>query len=91
MSSSNADQDLCNSKSSKDHSFEELDDHPSIICGACNSLYPFGDIINCHQNVLIFPWGREMAYEIDAPNIKNLNLKNIVEGMSFLLVKLPVL
>jgi len=32
-----------------------------------------------------------MAYEIDAPNIKNLNLKNIVEGMSFLLVKLPVL
>jgi len=31
------------------------------------------------KNILVAPWGRERAHEIDAPNSENLNLKNIIE------------
>jgi len=67
-------------KSTEDHPFEELGDHSNIMSRAWNGLYPFRNIVNRHENMLVAPLTNGRAHEIDAPNIKYLNLMNIVEG-----------
>ena len=67
-------------KTSKDSVSQILDPNFVVIGLACNNLHPLEYIVHCNQDVHIAIGVQEGSDEIDAPNIKNLNNQNWVEG-----------
>ena len=67
-------------KTSKDSVFQKLDHNSVVISLACNSLHPLGHIVHNNQAIQIAIGVQERSHEINAPNVKNLNNQNRVEG-----------
>ena len=65
---------------SKDSVSQKLDHNSMVISLACNSLHLFGHIVHSNQDVQIAIEVWERSYEINAPNIENLNNQNWVGG-----------
>jgi len=58
--------------------FEEPNDHWGFICGASNGFHPFGHIIYDDQDIFVSSGRWERSHGIHAPNIEDLDFKNIV-------------
>ncbi len=59
---------------------EHLLGMPRIRGATRHSLNPFGDIVDCHQNVLAVAGLRERSHEVYTPNIEYLNLQVVCDG-----------
>ena len=68
------------SKARKDNLLEESSNHSGVIGGASKGFHPFRHIIHRNQDIYIPPRRMKMAYEVHILNIKDFDLKNIVEG-----------
>jgi hypothetical protein len=71
---------LRRTKPSKDSVSQKLDHNSVVISLASNGLHPLGHIVHSNQDVQIAIRVRKRSHEINAPNIKNLNNQNQVEG-----------
>jgi len=75
----------------KDNLSEEPNNHSGLIGGASESFHPLEHIIHRNEDIPIPSRRWIRAHEIHTPNIKNFNLKNVIERTSFLLDQPPVL
>jgi len=66
--------------SRKDHLLEELCHHSIIIGGASKHLHPLGNILNGGNGVFVATRQGERPHEVNVPNIKSLQFKNLIEG-----------
>ena len=67
-------------KTRKDVPMNELDHNSSIIGGRGSGLYPLGHIVDRQEDVKVSKGWRERAHEINPPNIKYINFKNVGKG-----------
>jgi len=55
--------------------FQEVYHNFVVIGFACYDLYLFGDVINCHEDILVSMRHREGTHEVDAQTSKILTTK----------------
>jgi len=53
--------------------FQEVYHNLVVIGLTCYDLYPFRDVVNYHEDILVSIRHREGTHEVNAPNIDNLN------------------
>ena len=62
----------------------------SISYSAWHGFNPLGDIINCHQDVLIAFWLWKQAHVVDSPNIEELYLEVVGEWHGISWIDIPM-
>jgi hypothetical protein len=71
---------LRHTETRKDNVFQKLDHNSVVICLACNRFHLLRYIVHSNQDVEIAKGVQERSHEINAPQVKNLNTQNGIEG-----------
>jgi len=53
--------------------FQEVYHNLVVIGFTCYGLYPFRDVVNCHDDILVSMRHKEGTHEVNAPNIKDFD------------------
>src|SRR5664279_3011320 len=69
-----------NSKAREDDVSEQSFHCIGVRILARHCFHPLGNIVNCHQDVLVPTRRWKRSHEVNAPDIKDVYLKNGVEG-----------